>query len=89
MDYLEEEDDRLKDSVAEAIRYSMGGAFEQIYACLEKGWPIDGDRISEQVIRMMNASLGYTSEDAITVPKKFPKDWVTEQVQSLNKTLLG
>lgn len=89
MDYLEEEDDRLKDSVAEAIRYSMGGAFEQIYACLEKGWPIDGDRISEQVIRMMNASLGYTSEDAISVPKKFPKDWVAEQVQTLNKKLLG
>ena len=87
MDYLEEEDDRLKDNVAEAIRYSMGGAFEQIYACLEKGWPIDGDHISEQVIRMMSAGLNYASD--ISVPQKFPKDWLAEQVQTLNKKLLG
>lgn len=87
--YLGDEPDELKDTVAEAICYAMGGAFEHIYSCLEDGRPVDGDRISEQVIRMMNASLGYSKKDAISVPQKFPKDWVTEQIRSLNKKLLG
>lgn len=87
MDYLSEEDDRMKDNVAEAIRYAMGGAFEQIYACLEKGWPIDGDRISDRVILLMSASLGYSTD--ISIPQKFPKDWLNEQVRILNQKLLG
>ena len=88
MDYLAEEDDVLKDRVADAIRYSMGGAFEHIYACLEKGWPIDGDRVSEMVIRLMNASLDLPTA-TISVPQKIPKDWLTAQVRSLNEKLIG
>ena len=88
MDYLAEEDDVLKDRVADAIRYSMGGAFEHIYACLEKGWPIDGDRVSEMVIRLMNASLDLPAS-AISIPEKIPKDWLTAQVRSLNEKLIG
>ena len=86
--YLEDQPDTMKDKVAEAIRYSMGGAFEQIYACLEKGLPIDGDRISEQVIKIMNAELDLPAR-SLSVPARIPKDWLAEQVQHLNKTLLG
>ena len=85
--YLGDEPDDMKDTVAEAIRYAMGGAFEHIYACLEDGRPIDGDRISEQVIRMMNASLGYAAD--ISVPQRFSKDWVNDQIRFLNNKLLG
>ena len=88
MDYLADEDDVLKDRVADAIRYSMGGAFEHIYACLEKGWTIDGDKVSEMVIRMMNAALDLPV-NTFAVPEKIPKDWLTKEVQGLNKKLLG
>ena len=88
MDYLEDEDDALKDRVAEAIRYSMGGAFEHIYACLEKSWPVDGHEVSTMVIRLMNAALDLPKQE-ISVPEKIPEDWISEQVKELNRKLLG
>lgn len=88
MNYLEEAGPALKEQMAEAIRYSMGGALEYIYACLEKGWAIDGDKVSQMVIRLMNAGLGLP-EQTISVPNKIPKEWLEEQVRALNKTLLG
>lgn len=88
MDYLADEADDFKDRVADAIRYSMGGAFEHIYACLEKGWPVDGDRVSEMVIRMMNASLDLPGK-GFAVTDKIPKDWLTKEVEKLNRKLLA
>ena len=88
MDYLEESDDALKDKVAEAIRYSMGGAFEHIYACLEKGWPVDGHEVSEMVIRLMNAALDLPNQ-SLTIPERIPEDWLAEQVKHINRVLLG
>lgn len=88
MDYLENSDDTLKDSVAEAIRYSMGGAFEHIYSCLEKGQPIHGVQVSEMVIKLMNAALDLPGS-TFQVPEKIPQEWLTEQVKALNEKLLG
>ena len=88
MDHLENQPDEIKDKVATAIRYAMGGAFEDIFSSLDKGEPIDGYAVSEMTIRLMNAALDFPSAN-FQVPDRIPKEWLTEQVKQLNQILLG
>lgn len=88
MSYLEDEDNEFKDSVADAIIFAMGGAFEYIYAGLESDTEIDSHIVSSKVISIMNALLDR-SDNIASIPNKIPDEWITQKVEELNKSILG
>lgn len=71
-----------------ALTYTIGGAFETIYASMRDEKPVDIDHVFDSAIKVLNKLLGVPI-GKFKIPSLLTDDWLEDKCNYMDKVIFG